>query len=144
MKTDFLDLNRDHELYRTVVGSVDIGADRAGFEVGGEAFGGQPVVEPPSDVFFSRGSASAHGPPSVFAGAFVKMAEDIDQAGAEMLAEAGALFIAEPCVFAVGLGIGEVNFLVGAVEIAANEHGSLFFELLHIGPKGLIPSEAVG
>ncbi len=132
------------ELHGTVVGAVNVRPDGAGAHAAKERARGQPVVQPPPDVLLAGGAAGAHGPPGVAAGAFVELAEHVDDVGVDVVVEAGSLLVGEAGVFAVGLGVGQVDLLVGAVEVAADEHGLGPLQVLDVGEEGLVPSEPVG
>ena len=125
-----------------VVGAEDVGEDVAVCEVGAEGGGGSPVVEPPSDVLGA--GIAAVGPPGVAAGGGVEGAEDIEEAGVEEGGEAIAFLLGEAWVEAVGAGVGEVDFLMGDVEVAAEEDGFFAGEVEEVLAEVGVPLLAVG
>lgn len=60
-----------------------------------------------------------------------------------MLRKAGTFGVAEAGVVAIGFWIGEIDFLVGAVEIATYQNGFAGLQLFQVSAKGTIPIEAV-
>ena len=77
-------------------------------------------------------------------GAWVEASEDVDEAGVEDLVEAGAFFVGEAWAAAVGVWAGDIDFLVGDIEVAGDEDGFAFFEGLDVSEEGGVPLEAVG
>lgn len=77
-------------------------------------------------------------------GAWVEASEDVDEAGVEDLVEAGAFFVGEAGAAAVGVGAGDVDFLVGDIEVAGEEDWFAFLEGLDVSEEGGVPLEAVG
>ena len=77
-------------------------------------------------------------------GARVEVSEDVDEAGVEDLVEAGAFFVGEAWAAAVGVWAGDIDFLVGDVEVAGEEDWFALFEGLDVGEEGGVPLEAVG
>ena len=75
----------------------------------------------------------------------MEVAEGVGEAGTEEIGEALALLIGEAGAHAVGFGAGEVDFLVGDVEIATEDDGFLVsgFEVGEVFAEGFVPGHAV-
>ena len=125
-----------------VVGAEDVGEDVAVFEVGLEAGGGGPVVDAPSDV--PGAGIAAVAPPGVALGCGIEGAEDVEESGFQQGGEASAFLVGEAGVEAVGAGVGEVDFLMGDVEIAAEEDGFFGGEGEEVVAEMGVPTLAVG
>ena len=71
--------------------------------------------------------------------AFLEVAERVHEARADKIAEARALLIGEAGVAHVLLRPRQIDFLVGDVEIAAEEHGLFLLQLLRVGEQRAVP-----
>ena len=72
------------------------------------------------------------------------MAIGVDKAGLEDIVEVGTLLVGESGAVAILLGTGEVNFLMGDVEITAEDNGFGLFQLFAIVEKISVPLLTVG
>lgn len=124
-----------------VVAAVDVVEDEGVLESGSEFWGDEDVVNAPADVAFA--CAGQKAPPGVVAGAFFEFAEGVDESGAQVGVEAGAFLGCEAVVVAVGGGVGEVQFGVGDVEVAAEDDGFGAAELEEVAEEGAVPLLAV-
>ena len=70
-------------------------------------------------------------------------AEGVRKARIQQLGHLAALLIGEARIHAVGLGVLEVDLLMGHVQIAAQQHGLDLIELLQIRPEVVLPLHAV-
>ena len=69
------------------------------------------------------------------------MAKGVDKASFENRIKSGAFLVGESGVLAIGFWIGEVDFGVGDIQIAAEKDGLFFFEIFAIREKINIPLE---
>ena len=74
----------------------------------------------------------------------MEVAEGVDEAGVDEVGEACAFFGREACASVVSFGAGEVDLLVGDIEITAGDDGLSFgFERFKILAEGDVPFHAV-
>ncbi len=100
------------------------------------------VIEPPAHVLF----AAVHhvGPEGVSVGLLgVKLAEAVDEASLQQLAEALSLLRGEACVFLVSLWVFQVDLLVCDVEVTTQHQGLLYVQLAQVRPEVHVPRFAV-
>ena len=124
-----------------MVGAHDVAEDVGRLEAGQEAFGDEEVVDAPAYVLLA--GAEAVAPPCV--GAFnvaVDVAEGVGKAGGLELAHLFALLVGEAGVAAVALGVLEVDFFLGHVHVAADDHGLLLVQVKEVGAQGVFPLHA--
>jgi len=74
----------------------------------------------------------------------VEVAEGVGEAGVEEAGEAFAFLIGEAGAAAVFLGAGDVDFVVGDVEVAAEDDGFLLGVAGEVVAESGVPFEAVG
>lgn len=107
-----------------------------------QAVGHQEVVDAPPRVLLAR--TEAVGPPRVHARRVgVEVAEGVGEACGEQLAELLPLLVGEARVAPVGLGVLQVNLLVGHVHVAADDDGLPRVEFLQIAAELVFPLHAV-
>ena len=82
---------------------------------------------------------AAVGPPGVVAGLLVEHPEAVYEAGVQEVLEALALLVGEAGLALVGLGVGEVDLLVGNIQVAADRDGLLLLQGLQVVEEGLVP-----
>src|SRR5690606_9817210 len=117
---------------------LDPGAAQARTQRGGR----KEIVDTPADAALAGRSPEA--PPGVVAGAFFELAKRVDEARRHILVEVGALLGTEAGTADVLLGPGDVDLLVGDVEIAADHHGLGGFQPAQVGEKIAVPTPAEG
>jgi hypothetical protein len=69
------------------------------------------------------------GPPGVFLGALIDLTEGVEEAGLEQAGEFRAFLIGESRISAVGRRMLQVDFLVGDVQVAAQDDGLLLLQI---------------
>jgi len=126
-----------------VVAAEDVGVDAGCYEVVFDALGAEPVVDTPAGVLFA--GMEAVGPPGVDVGLeWMEMTECVDETGRKEFGEFLSLFIGEPGIHVVGLGVLQVYFLMSYVHISTDEDGFLLVELSEVETEGIVPRHAVG
>lgn len=132
----------DVHLYWAVVRPEDIGVYPGVGQFVVYPFGCQKVVDAPACVLLAR--LEAVGPPRV--DAFlrgVEVAEGVGEARLQQGGELGSLFVGESGVATVRLGVLQVYFLMGHVEVAAYYHGLAGVELQQVVAEVVFPGHAV-
>ena len=125
-----------------MVRAHNLRVDTRGGDLVADAVGAEEVVDSPAHVPLSRPGAEA--PPAVgIHGIGVEVAEGVGEAGREQHAELFALLIGEAGVFVVGVGVFEVDLLMGHVHVAADDHGLLGVQRAGIGTEIILPGHAV-
>jgi len=115
---------------RAVVAAHHLGADPGPPERRAQALSRHEIVDPPPDV---PGPAVAHlAPPGVVAGPLFKLAERVHEAAPEEPPEARPLLVREAGVAAVRPRVGEIDLLMGHVQVPAEDSRL---------PPGLKPGE---
>ena len=76
--------------------------------------------------------------------ASLEFAKRVEEAGLQEGAKAGAFLGREAVVLQVGLRVGEINFGVRHVEVAAEDHRFSAFELLEVTEEVAVPLPPVG
>ena len=104
--------------------------------------GDDKVVDAPAHVpGAGRGPVA---PPGVGVGPIgIEPAEAVGKASLQKLGELGPLLIGEAGVAHIGLGVFQVDLLVGHVHIAADDHGLLGVQPLQVGAEIVLPLHAV-
>ena len=72
-----------------------------------------------------------------------RCAEGIGKAAGEQLGHLGPLLVGEARVHAVGLGVFQVDLLMGHVQVAAVDHRLLAVQLQQVRPDIVLPLHAV-
>lgn len=129
---------------RAVVGAEDVVVDGGACELWGEGFGDDPVVNAPAHVL-SAGPAAIAPPGIGFGGFGVEMAEGVDETGVEEFVEACPFLRGEARAFVIGFRAGEIDFLVGDIEVTAGYDRFPFgLERFKVLAEGHVPFHAVG
>jgi len=116
------------DTHRAMVAASYARPDKGTLQAGSEQRRDQKIINAPSDV---SGACTRHlTPPCVMPSASFELAKRIEKASLHKRAEAGAFLGREAMVLYVGLGIGEINFRVCHVEVAAKDHGLFLFQFL--------------
>src|SRR5690606_13695551 len=92
-----------------------------------ERLGNQYVVDSPSDV--AGAGVRELVPPGVVTGALLEEAKRIDEARIEEVLKSFALFVREPLLASIRFRVRKIELGVRDVEIAAEDHRLLLFEL---------------
>ena len=106
-----------------------------------QTLGGDEVVDAPAGILLAGMEAVA--PPGVGDLVGIERAEGVDESLGEELAEFLALLIGEAGIAAVGLGVLDVNLLMGHVEVAAVDDGLLAVKALQVVAHGVFPCHPV-
>ena len=133
---------REFDDDRAVVAAEDLRQDVGFFQARTQGAGDEEIIEPPADVPGARGAENA--PPSVVSPTLLEFPERVQEAGVHEGTEALTLLDGEAVVADVGLGIGEVQFGVRDVEVAAEDHRLFLFQLLEVGEEIPVPLLPVG
>ena len=134
--------NINGEFYGTMVGTQDVGMDLGTTELVVEGSGGDKIVDTPAGILLA--SLEAVGPPGVDAFLVgIEIAEGVGKAGSQQVGELGAFFVGKAGIAAVGLGVLEVDFLMGHVQVPTEDDGFLGFQLLDVGQESFFPRHAV-
>jgi len=122
----------------TMVGTKDFRENESFSQGRSKIIRDNEIIDPPANVPLT-GSGSIR-PPGIGGGSLrVKVAEGVDESGPEKFAHSFAFLVGETRVPAIGFGIGQINFLVGHVEVAAKSNGFLPSELAKIPAEIRIP-----
>lgn len=131
----------DFNANRTMVGAGNFAMDECAFEPGTQRGGDQEVIDAPADVPFAR---AAHGtPPGVMPAGFFKFAKRVDETSLHERVKPGAFLDGKAVVADIRLRIGQINLLVGDVEVTAEDDWFAAFELLEKMEKIAIPFLAI-
>ena len=126
-----------------MVAAVHVGEDGGPGDAVPQPVGHQEIVDAPPGVVLPGVEAVAPpgiGPRSVR----VQPAEGVGKPGGEQLGHLGALLVGEAGVAPVGLGVFQVDLLVGHIHVPADHHRLSAVQTLEIGPEGVLPRHAVG
>src|SRR6266516_7443851 len=125
-----------------MVGALHFGPDEGAFEARAEGGADEEVVDAPTYI---PGPDTGHRtPPGVMPAVGLEFAEGVEEPGLHESGEPGSFLGREAMVFHVCLGIGEVEFGVRHVEVAAEDDGSLLFKPLEVAEEIAVPPPAVG
>ena len=125
-----------------MVGAFHVGADEGPFEARAQRLRDKEIVNAPADV---PGAGIGEGrPPGVMPAAALEFTKGVEEAGFQEGAKAGAFLGRETVVLQVGLRVGEINFGVRHVEVAAEDHRFAAFELLEVTEEVAVPLPPVG
>ena len=132
----------DVHLHRAVVRPEDISVYLGVGQFVVYPFGCQEVVDAPASVLLAR--LEAVGPPRVDALLRrVEVAEGVGEARLQQGGELGTLFVGESGVATVRLGVLQVYFLMGHVEVTAYHHRLAGVELQQVVAEVVFPGHAV-
>jgi len=102
--------------------------NRGVFNLGIQLFGNAEIVDAPTDIALPR-PRSVRPPTVTFGRLRVQVAKTINESSFEDSVKTRTFFIRKSRVFSVRLGVGEINFGVGHVEVAAEDDGFALFQL---------------
>src|SRR6266516_6193942 len=103
-----------------MIGAEDFLADESALQPRTQGGADEEIIDAPADV---PGAGIRHrAPPAVMTAALLEFAEGVDEARLHRRAEAGAFFGGESMVLYVCLRIGQIDFGVRHVEIAAENY----------------------
>ena len=104
-----------------MIRTCPFGMDSRLADGGGEIIGGDKIIDPPANI--SGTCTPAVGPPGIGTGSVgMEVAKGIEKAFGEEVGHALALLIGKAGIFAVGLGVGQVDLLMGNIEVATINH----------------------
>ena len=125
-----------------MVGAGDFAVDRRGRDAVAQTVGDQKIVDAPADVLLPRAEAVA--PPGICAGQLrIAKTKGVCKAARKQLREFPAFLVGKAGVPAVGFRILQVDFLMGDVQVAAEDHGSLRVKRAKIGAQRVLPRHTV-
>ena len=125
-----------------MVAAGDLRPDVRAFDAGHQPLGDNEVVDAPSGVVLPGVEAVA--PPRVGAGAVgVQGAERVHKAALQQLGHLAPFLIGEAGIHSVGLGILQVDLLMGHVQVAAVDHRLFGVQRHQIGTDVVLPFHAV-
>src|SRR5205085_367151 len=102
-----------------MVGTGNVATDEGALEPRTQGRGNQDVIDAPSDV--ARPGIAHRAPPGVMPAALFKFAEGVEESCFDKGAEPGPFFEGKSVRALIGLGIGQVDFGVGHVQVAAKD-----------------------
>ena len=104
-----------------MVGPCPFGMNSGLADGGGEIIGGDKIIDPPPNI--AGTGTPAVGPPGIGTGGVgMEVAKGIEKALGEEVGHTLALLIGKAGIFAVGLGVGQVDLLMGNIEVATINH----------------------
>jgi len=128
---------QNRQLHRAVIGAKDLAANPRSRDSLPELLRDPKVVDSPADVPLPR--VTAISPPTVSAGASVELTKRIEKPGVNDLVQSRALFVGKSRVPPIRLGIRQIDFVVGTVDIATKNHRLASVQLLHVREECGIP-----
>ena len=130
------------DLDGTVIGTEDLGVDGGALQAVRQPVGDAEVVDAPPGILFP--GFEPVGPPGVNAFRIgVEVPEGVGESGVQKIGEFAPLFVGESGVFPVGLGVFQIDLLMGDVQVPAEDHGLLFVQPLQVFPEGVFPAHPV-
>ena len=124
-----------------MVGAEDIGMDSGIDQAFAQTIGNDEIVDAPAGILLA--GLKTIRPPGILHLVGIFKAEGVGEAIGQQLAELGALLVGKARIMAVGLGILDIDLLVGHVQVAAEDDGLLGIEALEIGLEIILPRHAV-
>src|SRR5438477_5085693 len=120
-----------------MIGAEDFLADESAFQPRTQGGADEEIIDAPADVPGAR--VQKWRPPGEMAAVFLELTEGVAKARLHQRAEAGPFLGREPVVFYVGLRVGEVDFSVRHIEVAAENHRLPAFESFEVTPEIAVP-----
>ena len=112
-----------------MVGPHDFGMDCSALESVAKTLGYAEIIDTPACILGA--GLETVGPPGINAcGIGIKIAEGIDKTSCQKSGKAVSFLVGKTGIFAVGLGIFQVNLLVSYIEISAEDHRLILLQLL--------------
>lgn len=131
-----------NEFYRTMVTAIDVGEDGGFSQLRIEPFRGDEVVNAPPGILFA--GFEAIRPPGVDVGLVgVEVSEGVGEPFRKQEGHLGPFFVGKSGIASVGLGVLEVYFAVGYVEVAAEDDGFFPVEALQVVSEVVFPLHAI-
>lgn len=131
-----------NEFYRTMVTAIDVGEDGGFSQLRIEPFRGDEVVNAPPGILFA--GFEAIRPPGVDVGPVgVEVSEGVGESFRKQEGHLCSFFVGKSGIASVGLGVLEVYFAVGYVEVAAENDGFFAVEALQVVPEIVFPLHAI-
>ena len=108
-----------HQLHRAVVGAEDFVVDVGGENAVAEGVRDDEIVDAPPGVV--RAGVEAVGPPGILHLVGMLETPGVDETGGQQIAELRPFLVRKTGVAAVRSGILNVDFLVGDIQVAAQD-----------------------
>ena len=125
LDSDFYLLYFQSQLYGAVIRAGDFGHDGSRLHAAAQAFAHKKIVQTPPHIALPR--AGLHIPPGIPAGLGAEQPEGIDIAGCQKPVYPGALLGKKARHLLVLFWPGQVDFVVGCIDIAADDDMPAFF-----------------
>ena len=129
------------EFHRTMVAAHDIGVYPGVFDALKQTLGGDEVVDAPTCIPLA--GTEAVTPPGIGDLFGIERAEGVDESFGKEFREFLPLLDGEAGVAEVGLGVLDVNLLMGHIEVTAVDDGLLPVEALQVVAHGVFPGHPV-
>lgn len=121
---------------------MDVGMNLGCGEAVGEATADKEIVDTPPDI--SCAGCRTETPPAVGVAAVgIQIPEGVYESVVEQGGKTPAFLIRETGILMIGFGVGEVDFLMGAIEVAADDDGFLRIEFRDVFPEFVFPVHTV-
>src|ERR1017187_1760669 len=120
-----------------MIAAHHFGADEGAFETWTQRGTDEEIVNAPANV--PRTRAGHRTPPGVMSPALFKFAERVHETRLDERPETGAFLRRETVVVNVGLRVGEVNFRVRHIEVAAENYGLFLLQFFQVVQEVAIP-----
>ena len=124
-----------------MVGAEDVGMDLRIVKTLAQTVGDDKVIDAPAGILLT--GLEAVGPPGIFHLIGIFEAEGVGKAAGQQMAELGALLVGKARIMAVGLGVLDIDLLMGHIQVAAKDDGLLGIEALEIGQEIVLPRHAI-
>src|SRR5439155_1657774 len=133
-----VDFNSDGAMVR----AWHVVADEGAFEARAQGGADEEVVDAPTHV--SASDTGHRTPPGIMPAIRLEHAESVEKTGLHKRGETGSFLGRETVIVHVVLWIGEVDFGVRHVEVAAEDDGLFPFKLLEVAEEIAVPLSAIG
>src|SRR5260221_6017385 len=120
-----------------MVAAHHLGQNPGALERGTEPLRRHTVVDAPSDV--ARAAIAHLAPPGIMSAAFFEFRESVDKARRQEPRKITPLLVSEPRVAPVRLWIGQIDFRVRHIQVAAKQDRLFPVELLQVLEKRRVP-----
>lgn len=132
----------DFQQYRAMIRSIHFRQNLSSLQPILQGFRCKEIVDSPSRILGP--CLEAIGPPGIdFRPIRIKIPEGINKAHLLEVIHTGPLLIREARIFPVRLGIFQIDFLMGYIQVSAENHRLFLFQLLQVGTKIRLPFHSV-
>ena len=124
-----------------MVGAEDVGMDLRIVKTLAQTVGDDEVIDAPAGILLT--GLEAVRPPGILHFIRIFLAEGVGKAVGQQMTELGALLVGKARIMTVGLGILDIDLLMGHIQVTTETDGFPDIQSLEVGQKSILPRHAI-